>query len=308
MMLQSYKKCIFANVLKTLFMSEHLRYHRGKRVLLFLIILFVSGLIGVAISAIFMAAGDTGMKIAQGLSSIFMFVVPPIVYYYVTRMKHQMYDLGFRKPANPWWLLLIGVVLMFISLPVTNQLTRWNEAMSFGGVFEKLEEYLKMLEETAAATTEKMLNVDTIGGLLLNLLVIALIPAVGEELTFRGVLQQGLMRRVKSPHVAILLSAAIFSFIHFQFYGFLPRMFLGILLGYMFYITRSLWTSIAMHFVNNGTAVVLYYLNNKGIIDIDPEHFGEMQYSWLITISFVVTAALIGWSWWRVNNTKKGDD
>ena len=286
-------------------MSEHLRYHRGKRVLLFLIILFVSGLIGVAISAIFMAAGDTGMKIAQGLSSIFMFVVPPIVYYYVTRMKHQMYDLGFRKPANPWWLLLIGVVLMFISLPVTNQLTRWNEAMSFGGVFEKLEEYLKMLEETAAATTEKMLNVDTIGGLLLNLLVIALIPAVGEELTFRGVLQQGLMRRVKSPHVAILLSAAIFSFIHFQFYGFLPRMFLGILLGYMFYITRSLWTSIAMHFVNNGTAVVLYYLNNKGIIDIDPEHFGEMQYSWLITISFVVTAALIGWCWWKAKNDAK---
>ena len=286
-------------------MSEHLRYHRGKRVLLFLIILFVSGLIGVAISAIFMAAGDTGMKISQGLSSIFMFVVPPIVYYYVTRMKHQMYDLGFRKPANPWWLLLIGVVLMFISLPVTNQLTRWNEAMSFGGVFEKLEEYLKMLEETAAATTEKMLNVDTIGGLLLNLLVIALIPAVGEELTFRGVLQQGLMRRVKSPHVAILLSAAIFSFIHFQFYGFLPRMFLGILLGYMFYITRSLWTSIAMHFVNNGTAVVLYYLNNKGIIDIDPEHFGEMQYSWLITISFVVTAALIGWCWWKAENDAK---
>ena len=286
-------------------MSEHLRYHRGKRVLLFLIILFISGLIGVAISAIFMAAGDTGMKIAQGLSSIFMFVVPPIVYYYVTRMKHQMYDLGFRKPANPWWLLLIGVVLMFISLPVTNQLTRWNEAMSFGGVFEKLEEYLKMLEETAAATTEKMLNVDTIDGLLLNLLVIALIPAVGEELTFRGVLQQGLMRRVKSPHVAILLSAAIFSFIHFQFYGFLPRMFLGILLGYMFYITRSLWTSIAMHFVNNGTAVVLYYLNNKGIIDIDPEHFGEMQYSWLITISFVVTAALIGWCWWKAKNDAK---
>ena len=289
-------------------MSEHLRYHRGKRVLLFLIILFVSSLIGVAISAIFMAAGDTGMKIAQGLSSIFMFVVPPIVYYYVTRMKHQMYDLGFRKPANPWWLLLIGVVLMFISLPVTNQLTRWNEAMSFGGVFEKLEDYLKMLEETAAATTEKMLNVDTIGGLLLNLLVIALIPAVGEELTFRGVLQQGLMRRVKSPHVAIILSAAIFSFIHFQFYGFLPRMFLGILLGYMFYITGSLWTSIAMHFVNNGTAVVLYYLNNKGIIDIDPEHFGEMQYSWLTTISFVVTAALIGWCWWKAENDAKASD
>ena len=60
-----------------------------------------------------------------------------------------------------------------------------------------------------------------------------------------------------------------------------------------------------MHFVNNGTAVVLYYLNYKGIIDIDPEHFGEMQYSWLTTISFVVTAALIGWCWWKAENDAK---
>jgi len=288
-------------------MSEHLRYHTGKRVLIFLIILLISGLIGVAISAAFMFAGDTGMKIAQGLSSIFMFVVPPIVYYNITRKRHPMQSLGFRSLKQPWWLLFIGVALMFISMPVTNQLTRWNEAMHFGGLFEQLEEYLKMLEETAAATTEKMLNVDTIGGLLLNLLVIALIPAVGEELTFRGVLQQGLNRKM-NPHAAIFLSAAIFSFIHFQFYGFLPRMFLGILLGYMFYITGSLWTSITMHFVNNGTAVVVYYLNHKGIINVDVEHFGEAQSSWLVVISAVVTVALIAWSWWRVNYTKKGDD
>ena len=288
-------------------MSEHLKYHTGKRVLIFLIILLISSLVGVAISAAFVFAGDTGMKIAQGLSSIFMFVVPPIVYYYITRRKNQMQSLGFRSLKQPWWLLIIGVALMFISMPVTNQLTRWNEAMQLGGVFEKLEEYLKMLEETAAATTEKMLNVGTIGGLLLNLLIIALIPAVGEELTFRGVLQQGLTRKM-NPHAAIILSAAIFSFIHFQFYGFLPRMFLGILLGYMFYITGSLWTSIAMHFVNNGTAVVVYYLNYRGIIDVDVEHFGEAQSAWLVVISAVVTVILIAWSWWKVNNTKKGDD
>ena len=277
--------------------------------MIFLIILLISGLVGTAISAAFAFAGDTGMKIAQGLSSIMMFVVPPIVYYRVTRTRHPMESLGFRSVAKPWYLyIIIGVALMFISLPVTNQLTSWNEAMSLGGAFEKLEEYLKAMEEMAASMTEKMLKVDSIGGLLLNLLVIALIPAVGEELTFRGVLQQGLVRRMRSPHLAIVLSAAIFSFIHFQFYGFLPRMFLGILLGYMFYITGSLWTSITMHFVNNGTAVVLYYLNNKGIVDIDPDTFGSTQYPWLTTISFVVTALLIGWCWWRVNSTKKGDD
>ena len=264
---------------------------------MFLIILLVSSLIGAAVSAIFVFAGDTGMKIAQGISSVFMFVVPPIVYYCLTRKEHAMQELGFRSLTPPWWLIIIGVALMFVSLPVTNQLTVWNEAMKFGGPFETLETWIKTLEDTAAAATEKMLNVDTIGGLLANLLIIALIPAIGEELTFRGVLQQSLTRGIKNPHVAILLSAALFSFIHFQFYGFLPRMFLGILLGYMFYITGSLWTSILMHFLNNGTAVVLYYLNHKGIIDVDVDHFGQMQNPWLIAASAAVTVGLMVWSW-----------
>ena len=290
-------------------MPEPVKYTTGKRVLLFLIILLISSLIGAALSMAFVFAGDTGMKIAQGLSSIMMFVVPPIVYYYLTRSERRMQALGLRSLNKPWLLfLLLGIALMFVSLPVTNQLTRWNESMSLGGAFAKLEEYLKTLEEMAAATTEKMLKADSIGGLLLNLLVIALIPAIGEELTFRGVLQQGLTRKM-NPHVAIILSAAIFSFIHFQFYGFLPRMFLGILLGYMFYVSGSLWTSILMHFVNNGTAVLLYYLNNKGIVSIDPETFGSTQYSWLISISFVVTTLLIAWCWWKSkNNTKKRDE
>ena len=281
-------------------MSEHLKYSTGKRVLLFLIILLISGLIGAAISAAFMFASDTGMKIAQGLSSIMMFVVPPIVYYYITRKENPLCSLGFREVSKPWHLYIgIGIALMFVSLPVTNQLTRWNEAMSLGGASAKFEEYLKTLEE--------MLKVDTVGGLLLNLFIIALIPAVGEELTFRGVLQQGLTRKM-NPHVAIILSAAIFSFIHFQFYGFLPRMFLGILLGYMFYVSGSVWTSITMHFVNNGTAVVLYYLNHKGIINIDVDRFGEMPYPWLTWLSLMVTIGLIGLCWHRANKTKKGDD
>ena len=286
--------------------TENLRQSTGVRVLLFLAILLISGLIGVAASTIFIFAGDTGMKIGQGVSSIFMFVVPPIVYYFITRKEHQMKDLGFRKATPAWWLLLIGVALMFVSVPVSTFLTTWNESMSLGGAFAKLEEYLKTLEETAQAVTEKMLNVNTIGGLLFNLVIIALSPAIGEELTFRGVLQQSLTRKM-NPHIAILLSAAIFSFIHFQFYGFLPRMFLGILMGYMFYITNSLWTSILMHFVNNGTAVVLYYLSNKGVIE-DVEHFGETHNVWIIVASAIVTLGLIIWSWRKAAANKKGND
>lgn len=276
--------------------TENLKQSSGMRVFLFLVILLISSLIGVVFLKIFMFSSDTGLKIGQGISSAMMFIVPPIVYYFITRKEKPMQALGSRDIA-PWWLLLVGIALMFISLPLTNQLTDWNEGMKLGGVFSSLEEWMKSLEEAAQAATERMLNADSIGELLLNLLVIALIPAVGEELTFRGVLQQALTRKMKSPHVAIILSAAIFSFIHFQFYGFLPRMFLGIVLGYMFYITGSLWMSIAMHFVNNGTAVVLYYLNNKGIIDVDVDRFGALENPWLIGLSAVVTAGLIVWCW-----------
>ena len=274
---------------------ENLKQSTGMRIFFYLIILLISSLIGIAIAFPFMTAGDTGLKIGQGISSIMMFVVPPIVYYFITRKEHQMLDLGFRKPAYPWWLILIGVAVMFVSIPVTTTLTTWNESMSLGGAFSQLEELLKQMEEAAQAAIEKMLNVNTFGGLLFNLFIIALIPAVGEELTFRGVLQQSLTRKM-NPHIAIFLSAAIFSFIHFQFYGFLPRMFLGILLGYMFYITNSLWTSMLMHFVNNGTAVVLYYLSNKGIIE-DAEHFGETQNVWILFASALVTSGLIVWCW-----------
>jgi membrane protease YdiL (CAAX protease family) len=280
------------------FFTESLRQSMGMRVFLFLFILLISTLIGISLAAVFVFAGDIGIKIGQGISSVFMFIVPPIVYYYLTRKEHRMHALGFRSLTPPWWLILTGVALMFISLPVTNQLTTWNEGMSFGEGLTWLEDWIKSLEETAKAATEKMLNVDTIGGLLLNLVVVALIPAVGEEMTFRGVLQQSLTRKM-NPHVAIVLSAAIFSFIHFQFYGFLPRMFLGLLLGYMFYITGSLWTSMLMHFLNNGTAVVLYFLNNRGVIHVDVEHFGALDNIWLVAASALVTVGLIVWSWWR---------
>ena len=284
-------------------MNENIKQSTATRILLFLVIMLVSGLIGTGISAVFMFAGNVGMKIAQGLSSIMMFVVPPIVYYYITRKENQMQELGFRSVSEPWlFYIIIGVVLMFVSLPVTNQLGTWNEGFRLGGVFEKLGELMATLEEQAATVTEQMLTVDTFGGLMFNLLIIALIPAVGEELTFRGVLQQSLTRGLKNPHVAIILSAAIFSFIHFQFLGFLPRMFLGILLGYMFYVSGSLWTSILMHFVNNGTAVVVYYLNHKGVLNVDVDHFGAMDSLWMVALSALVTIGLIVWAWKKSRN------
>lgn len=269
--------------------KKNLRTSLGFRIFVYLFALLLCALIGTVIT-LFLMVDITQMKIGQGISSALIFIAPPLILYAVSR--HQpMRAIGFRKP-NTAWMLLIGVALMFVSLPLTNLLTTWNEKMNFGEAFESLEALLKQLEDTAGDLTEQMLQVDSIGGLLFNLLVIALIPAIGEELTFRGVLQQALTRKM-NVHVAVFLSAFIFSFIHFQFYGFLPRMFLGLLLGYLFYYSGSLWTSILMHFVNNGAAVVVAYLDYKGTIDVDVDHFGATTNVWLIIASLVVTVGLI---------------
>ena len=268
--------------------KNSLKEQTGFRIFIYLISLLLCVMVGSVIT--FLMNGDINqLRIGQGISSVLIFVAPPLILYAVTRPQ-PFRQLGLRTP-NSFWLLLIGMVLMFVSLPLTNLLTSWNEQMHFG--FEALEKWLSQLEESAGDLTEQMLQADNIGGLLLNLLVIALIPAIGEELTFRGVLQQALVKGTKNAHVGILLSAAIFSFIHFQFYGFLPRMFLGILLGYMFYYSGSLWTSILMHFVNNGTAVVIAYLDYKGLINVEMETFGSTNSVPLIIASLLVTVGLI---------------
>lgn len=274
----------------------------GFRFFLYLIVLLVCSLIGGLVTMLL--TDDINMlKLGQGISSTMIFIVPPLVLYGLTRYQ-PLQAIGFRRVSNAW-LLLIGVALMFVSLPMTGKFMAWNEAMNFGPAFEKLEQWLRMLEDTAADLTEKMLQVHTFGGLLFNLLVIALIPAIGEELTFRGLLQQSLMRGCKNAHVAILLTAAIFSFIHFQFYGFLPRMFLGILLGYMFYYSGSLWTSILMHFINNGTAVVVSYLEFNGLSSVDADSFGATDKGWVILLSLLLTMALL-WLSHRLSRKPKG--
>lgn len=271
--------------------KKNLKASTGMHVFIFLIAFFVCALIGTGIAKVFTIGNDiTLLKIGQGISSALIFIAPPMILYVFTRTK-PMRQLGFCRPFRGW-MLLVGIALMFVSLPLTNLLGAWNEKMNFGASFEALESLLKQMEDAAADLTQRMLEVDTIWGLLGNLLVIALIPAIGEELTFRGVLQQFMTKRC-NVHVAIFLSAFIFSFIHFQFYGFLPRMFLGLILGYMFYYTGSIWTSIMMHFVNNGTAVVAAYLNHKGVSEVDVDHFGATSNVFLLVASLILTVGAI---------------
>ena len=269
----------------------------GFKVLIYIFLLLIFTLIGALVTLLIGIGGVSSIKLGQAISSTLMFVVPPALLYLLAYPR-PMRSLGFNPIRKPW-ILLAGLAVMLVSLPLINLLTQWNEGIRLPSSLAPIEQALQALEEQAQAITEQMLNTNTVGGLISNLIVIALIPAIGEEMTFRGTIQQFLIKGCRNAHVGIILGAILFSAFHFQFYGFFPRLLLGIFLGYFFYITKSLWVSIFMHFLNNGSAVVVYYLHNKGIIEADMEHFGSTSNIAILVASGILCIALLIIAWKR---------
>ncbi len=122
------------------------------------------------------------------------------------------------------------------------------------------------MELSREAQEAALININSFSRYIISLIVIALLPAIFEEIFFRGCMQNIFTKWFKGPWLAILLTAFIFSIIHLSFYGFLVRFALGAVLGFIFYYSGSLWLSILFHFLFNGIQVtILYIMTMKGI-------------------------------------------
>jgi membrane protease YdiL (CAAX protease family) len=228
------------------------------------------------------------LRFMQISSQLFTFVFPPIAYAFLVKEK-PVNALGLKNVKILWF--LIGTAMIFAIMPLNSILAEWNAGLKLPESLSALEQMIKDMQESASAMIEKFVSVDTIGGLMLNLFMIAGLAALGEELLFRSIIQTSLIKICKNAHAGILIASAIFSFIHLEFYGFVPRLILGMLLGYMFYFSGSIWVPMLMHFLNNGTVVLIYFLNNKDITNIDVDTFGQTSIPILI-VSIVVMIAL----------------
>ena len=227
------------------------------------------------------------LRFMQISSQIFTFVLPPILYAMLIN-ENPKESLGIKNVSYHWF--IIGFVMMYAILPLNNVFAEWNAGLKLPESMSRIEELIKEMYESSAVVLEKLVNVNTFGGFVINLIMIAGLAALGEELLFRSIIQTSLIKTCKNAHVGIIIASAIFSFIHFDFYAFIPRLVLGMLLGYMFYYSRSIWVSMFMHFVNNATAVVIYYLNNIGVTNVDVETFGQTQLlPLLISIALMAT-------------------
>lgn len=206
-------------------------------------------------------------KYLQIINQIAFFIIPAALFSLM--MTGSVYK--FVKAGNPFpfIILLLSSVLIITIIPFIEQLTQINAGMKLPVFFSDIENWMLKNEYENLQLTNAFLNSTTWKGFMINVLVMAILPALSEELFFRGLLQRIFSEWTKNPHIAIAISAFIFSFIHFQFYGFLPRFFLGILLGYMFYWSGSIWVPVTAHFLNNFIAVIVAFLFQNNLISFN---------------------------------------
>jgi membrane protease YdiL (CAAX protease family) len=198
-----------------------------------------------------------GLKIVQSFSAIGGFLFAGL--YFPRAIEENAY--GFVKmnhiPKFPFWYYATGIFL--VSIPVISSIVLFNEQISFPTELRFLEAKFKQAELAATELTQAFTKADTNSMLLINIIVVALIPAISEEVLFRGAFMHFLVKCFAKKHIAVWISAAIFSLIHWQFYGFLPRMLMGVILGYIVLYSKSIWPAICIHFINNALGVISSY-------------------------------------------------
>ena len=231
------------------------------------------------------------LKELQILQSIFLFIIPALIAGTLFERSSTGY-FGMKKNPSGSILLVIFLIMM-VSLPLMNWMVSLNEMMKLPASLGGMEQWMQETEDQAAQITEKFLDVHSLGGFAVNMLMIAVIPAIGEEMLFRGLFQRLLGEWFKNIHVAIFLAAFLFAAVHLQFYGLLPRMMLGVMFGYLYLWTGTLWAPVFAHFLNNGAAVLVSYLSNTGVIHADYEKFGSTDNVFLITGSVLFTGILL---------------
>jgi membrane protease YdiL (CAAX protease family) len=215
------------------------------------------------------------LKYVQGFTSVGMFIVSAIAAAYFIDTDWKML-LGLKEKPGII-VVLLAVAFVIVILPFTNLLTYYNSNLHLPDSMSSLETFFREKEVQMNEIMESLLKPTGMGGLLINLLVIAVIPAVGEELTFRGIIQKLFQRWFGHPHWAIILTAFLFSAMHVQFLSFLPRFFLGLVLGYLFYWSGSIWLTMLVHFINNAMAVIFYHFYYGGTIGNYMEQVGTPE-------------------------------
>lgn len=259
-------------------------YGVGKKILLLLGIFILLDIIGNVVGLGCDWLGDkflshtNSLRLTQFVASVIVFIGTPCVFFYLTAKPSCSFAEFFKlNKKNDTILYILAIVALFSLTPLVNYTAYINEQMTLPECLKEIEDALKKMEDLAKDLTLELLKSDSGLIFIVNLIVIAAAPAIGEEMMFRGALQKTLHKRF-SPFWAIIITSIIFSAMHFQFYGFIPRFLLSVFLGMLYYFSGSIKLNMVAHFTNNAMAVIVYRIctvYNIPIEDTPTETLGK---------------------------------
>ncbi|MBL6449832.1 CPBP family intramembrane metalloprotease [Fulvivirga sp. 29W222] len=265
----------------------------GSQIGIFLAIPFYPGSMMEMLQALANPTGDSSLRIplyiSQGFGTLLGMIVIPFLYLRVRENKDL--SIFFSKPIG--WLpiaLTFGVVMTFMI--VNSIFIEWNANIHFPEFMKGFEQWARAKEDTLAEITLFITKFERPLDFAMAFFVIAILAPLGEELLFRGFIQNELHTATKNIHIAIWVSAILFSTIHMQFFGFIPRLLLGALFGYLYYWAGNLWIPITAHFVNNGFTVVVLYLHQQGIVSFDIENTESVPLSTALIFAIITVGLL----------------
>lgn len=260
----------------------------GVFILSFVVMFIFTGIV----SGLFSSIGLTerirvlSVSVIQGLLA---FVFPTLLTWILTSSEPAV-SIGLREQVSGrLWLWIIS--LYIIAYPALCQTVFWNEHMSLPDSMAGLEATWRKWEEAGAKTTNEILSVSSIGAMIVNVLIVGLFTGFAEEMFFRAGFQKLMIQSGLHPGIAIWLAALIFSAVHMQFFGFVPRLLLGAMFGYVYYCTGSIWASALLHGINNSIVVVTTWLAALGIIseNVDDIFINASGFPWIFVASSAIT-------------------
>lgn len=226
--------------------------------------------------------------------NILAFILPSILAWKICfKQKPLVFIEADTLPT--WKMLGFAVVVYALAIPALNQIVYWNQEIHLPEMFASFEEWCREMERLAEEQTEGLLSSTSIFDTLMNILIIAVLTGIGEEFFFRGGLQRMLIYCDINHHVAIWTAAVVFSAIHFQFFGFIPRVLLGAWFGYLYYWSESIWLNAFAHALNNSLVIVSAWLINMGYLSEEFDMLGVATdtFPWPALLSTIIVAALI---------------
>ena len=271
-----------------------------------ILLLLVLAMVGLAVASGIMAICFHGSdSLSDGPALYFTLVAQDVLAFIVPAIAamaicfHQPLSVMGLNRTPSWSGILVALLVWVVSLPMMNWVVEWNKSIHLPDSLRAIEDLMRMAEDMAEAATEQLLSGTSIGKLLANVMVVGVMAGVSEEIFFRGGMQRLLTIGRWNTHAAVWVVAIVFSAVHFQFFGFVPRMLLGAWLGYLLVRTGSLWVPIFAHALNNSLVVVASWLGDTGHIATGSlDNLGIPQsgeFPWLALGSAVVTIALIVW-------------